>query len=171
MNTNQIPLLFAFFFLTLAPFGFAQNTLSLAEGETAPSASLSQMAWMEGHWKGTAFGGITEEIWGPPLGGSMMFSFKLVVDGEVNFYELGHVRQQGETLNFELKHFHNDLKGWEKQDEVQRFPLVKVAENKIYFDGFTFERVSDDEINIYALIHNNDGSNEEVVFNYKREKS
>jgi len=146
----------------------AQNTMSFKENTTSPKASLTEISWMEGHWKGEAFGGITEEIWSPPLGGSMMFSFKLVVDGEVNFYELGHIRQVNETLVFELKHFGGDLKGWEEKEEVQSFRLVKVDENRLYFEGFTFEKVSDNEINIYGLIHQ-EGKEEEVKFNYKKQ--
>ena len=146
----------------------AQNTMSLAEGESSPKAPLEVISWMEGHWKGEAFGGITEEIWSPALGGSMMFSFKLVVDGEVNFYELGHIRQLDETLVCELKHFGGDLKGWEEKDEVQSFKLIKIDGNRLYFDGFTFEKVSDSEINIYGLIHQ-DGKAEEVKFNYKKQ--
>jgi len=142
--------------------------MSFKEGETSPKASLEEISWMEGHWKGEAFGGITEEIWSPPLGGSMMFSFKLVVDGKVNFYELGHIRQIEESLIFELKHFNGDLKGWEEKDEIQRFKLVKVDGNRHYFDGFTFEKVSDSEINIYGLIHQ-DGKAEEVKFNYRKQ--
>lgn len=145
-----------------------QHTMSFEEGTISPKASLSEIAWMEGHWKGEAFGGITEEIWSPPLGGSMMFSFKLVVDGEVNFYELGHIRQLDETLVFELKHFGADLKGWEEKEEVQSFKLIKVDGNRMYFEGFTFEKVGDKEINIYGLIHQGDKA-EEVKFNYKKQ--
>jgi len=147
----------------------AQNTLSFSEGGISPKADLSEIAWMEGHWRGEAFGGITEEIWSPPLGGSMMFSFKLVNEGEVSFYELGHIRQVDGTLVFELKHFHGDLKGWEEKDEVQSFRLIKVDGNRLYFDGFTFEKINTEEINIYGLIGHDDGTTEEVVFNYKRQ--
>lgn len=161
------PFLLLFLFITFSCKG--QNTLSLQEGDTSPNAALSEISWMEGHWKGEAFGGITEEIWSPPLGGSMMFSFKLVVDDEVNFYELGHIRQLEESLIFELKHFGGDLKGWEEKNEVQSFKLIKVNENRLYFDGFTFEKVSETEINIYGLIHQNDGTEEEVKFNYKKQ--
>lgn len=163
MKSFIFPLLFVAF------FSKAQNTMSLKEGEFSPKASLEQIAWMEGHWKGEAFGGITEEIWSPPLGGSMMFSFKLVVDGDVNFYELGHIRQLNETLIFELKHFGGNLKGWEEKDEVQSFKLIKIAGNRVYFEGFTFEKVNENEINIYGLMHNEDGSEEEVAFNYKKQ--
>ncbi len=159
---------FVFLFVLAVISGKAQNTMSLKEGETSPKAALKEISWMEGHWKGEAFGGITEEIWSPPLGGSMMFSFKLVVDGEVNFYELGHIRAVDETLIFELKHFGGDLKGWEEKEEVQRFKLIKVDGNRLYFDGFTFEKVTQNEINIYGLIHE-DGKAEEVKFNYKKQ--
>ena len=146
----------------------AQNTLSLNEGETSPPASISQIEWMTGHWKGEAFGGITEEIWSPPAAGSMMFVFRLIVDNEINFYEIGHIRELKGSLVFELKHFGSDLKGWEEKEEVQQFKFVKAYKDRMYFDGFTFERINDQEINIYGLIGNENGSAEEVTFNYKR---
>lgn len=148
---------------------YAQNTVSFPEKGTSPNADLNMVSWMEGHWKGEAFGGITEEIWSPPLGGSMMFVFKLVVDDKIAFYEIGHIKQVGETLVFELKHFHGDLKGWEEKDEVQSFKLVKLEGDRAYFDGFTFEKAGADEINIYALIEHEDKTTEEVKFNYKRQ--
>ena len=159
---------FLVFLLILSFSTQAQNTRTLSEGTISPKADLSEIAWMAGHWKGEAFGGITEEIWSPPLGGSMMFSFKLVVDGEIGFYELGHIRQVDETLVYELKHFHGDLKGWEEKDEVQSFKFVKIEDDRAYFEGFTFEQVSDNEINIYALIEDGDTGTDEVRFNFTR---
>ncbi|MFH6602766.1 DUF6265 family protein [Maribacter algicola] len=147
----------------------AQNTISYKEGSASPKAQLSQIAWMEGHWKGEAFGGITEEIWSPPLGDSMMFSFKLVSEGKVQFYELGHIQQVGETLLLQLKHFHGNLKGWEEKDETVDFKLVRLEGNRAYFDDFTFEQINADEINIYVVIAQEDGSREEVKFHYGRQ--
>jgi len=146
----------------------AQNTLSLEEGAESPKADLSQISWVEGHWRGEAFGGITEEIWSPPLGGSMMFSFKLVSDGVVQFYELGHIQEVNGTLLLQLKHFHGNLKGWEEKDETVDFKLVKIESNKVYFDDFTLEKVDDDEINVYVIIKEKESS-QEVKFNYKRQ--
>ncbi len=160
---------FVFLLLLSSSYVFGQHTLSFEEGASSPKADLSQVAWIEGHWKGEAFGGITEEIWSPALGGSMMFSFKHVADGKVTFYELGHIRQLDETLIFQLKHFGEDLKGWEEKDEMVTAKLIKVEENRIYFDGFTFEKISADEINIYVVI-SEDGTTEEVKFNSKRVK-
>lgn len=144
--------------------------MSFSEETTSPKASIEDASWIAGSWSGEAFGGITEEIWSPPLGDSMMFVFKLVADGKVVFYEIGHIAEVNETLVFQLKHFHGDLKGWEEKDETVDAKLIKVEENRLYFDDFTFEKISDTEINIYVVIGNEDGTSEEVKFNYTKTK-
>ena len=147
---------------------FAQNTLSLPETSSSPKATLDDVSWVAGHWKGEAFGGVTEEIWSPPLGDSMMFVFKLVSEGKVQFYEAGHIQYKDETLVLQLKHFHSSLKGWEEKEETVDFPLVKLESNRVYFDGFTIEKISENEINMYVVIGHKDGTSEEVKFNYKK---
>ncbi|MFT5736184.1 MAG: hypothetical protein ACJAU2_001944 [Maribacter sp.] len=159
---------FLVLFLTSITGLSAQNTMSLKEGETSSNATISEIEWMTGHWKGEAFGGSTEEIWSPPAAASMVFIFRLIVENKIVFYEIGHIRELGSSLVFELKHFGPDLKGWEAKEEVQTFKFIIAKENRMYFEGFTFERISDQEINIYGLIKNEDGSAEEVKFNYKK---
>ena len=151
-----------FMFITYAQ---EAKTLSFKEGMQSPAASIEAAGWLAGHWRGEAFGGIAEELWSPPLGESMMFAFKLVVEGKVSFYELGAIIQTGETLVLKLKHFHGDLRGWEEKDETVDFPLVKITNNTLYFDGFTIERVNDEEINIHVLMKE---QGTEITFHYKK---
>ena len=147
----------------------AQNTKSFTVGSKSPEATLEDVSWIAGHWKGEAFGGVAEEIWSPPLGDSMMFVFKLAADGKVQFYEVGHIQQTGETLLLQLKHFHGSLKGWEEKDETVDFKLVQIDGNRVYFDGFTIEKISGNELNMYVLVGEKDGTAKEVKFNYKKE--
>ncbi len=144
------------------------NTIKFLESSISPTASLEDVKWVAGYWKGEAFGGVTEEIWSPPLGDSMMFSFKLVVDNKVIFYELGGIREVDNTLILQLKHFGNDFKGWEEKEETVDFKLIKIENNRVYFDEFTIEKISDSEINLYVVINEN-GEKEEVKFNYKKQ--
>ena len=159
--------------VTGAIFAEAQNstpnTISAdtIAGFESPPSTLQDIAWVQGHWQGEAFGGIVEEVWTPPLGGSMMCAFKLVVNNEVRFYEIVTLSEENGTLMLRLKHFHKDLKGWEEKDETVDFPLVKVTPGKMFFDGFTFEKISDDEMNIYVII-SQEGKEREAKFNYKR---
>ncbi|MEQ9591093.1 MAG: DUF6265 family protein, partial [Cyclobacteriaceae bacterium] len=86
----------------------------------------------------------------------------------VSFYELVTIVEENETLLLRLKHFDKNLHGWETKDETIDFRLVKVMPNRVYFDEFTFERISKNEINIYVMIGSQDGSSEEVKFNYHK---
>ena len=148
---------------------FGQNTLWYNEKTGSPKATIEDFAWIAGHWKGEAFGGIVEELWTPPLGDSMMGSFKLVNDDRTTFYELEVLREIDETVILQIKHFHGDVKGWEERDETVDFRLVQFGKNKAYFDGFTFHLVSEDELIMYVVI-SDEGNKEEVKFQYFRVK-
>ncbi|NPD44124.1 MULTISPECIES: DUF6265 family protein [unclassified Lentimicrobium] len=162
-----IGILFIAFSSTLMSQSEFPNTTFLEDGETSPKANLEVVKWLAGHWQGEAFGGITEELWTPPKGNSMMGSFKLLVDEQVSFYEIMVITEEEESLILRLKHFHGDLKGWEEKDETHDFKLVKVTPNKVFFEGFTLERISKDEINIYVVIEDA-GKQQEMKFPYQR---
>ncbi len=129
---------------------------------------LENIKWIAGNWKGEAFGGQTEENWSAPSGGSMMATFKLIDNGKVVFYEIEIIREIDNTLILQLKHFGNDLKGWEEKAKTIDFPLKEITTTKVVFDGMTFEKLSDNEMNIYVDIKQENGSVETVKFNYKK---
>jgi len=148
------------FFILISLSCFAQsNTLE---------PKLENIAWIAGNWKGEAFGGQTEENWSAPSGGSMIATFKLIKDGKVSFYEIEIIREVNNTLVLQLKHFNNDLKGWETKDETIDFPLKKITPTKAIFEGMTFEKVSDNEMNVYVDIKQGNGKIETVKFNYTK---
>ena len=143
------------------------NLRFLAAGQQSPAADLSALSWLAGHWQGNAFGGLVEEIWAPAVGGSMMGAFKLVVDNQVRFYEIETISEENGTLVFRLKHFNSDLTGWEAKHDSVVFKLVEVAENRVYFDGLTIEKISDNNIIMYVALENGDKVTE-GVFAYSR---
>ena len=162
--------IYALLFILLGSFSLsAQQTLKLND-QKSPPAKLSEVAWLAGNWVGKAFGGETQEFWAPPLGDSMMGAFKLVNNGKVEFYELCQIREENGSLILRLKHFHGDLKGWEKQDDTVEFPLVKMEENAAYFEDFTIRKISPNEIRMYVLIGAK-GEESEVEFKYFRSNS
>lgn len=133
------------------------------------SPILKNVSWISGNWKGKAFGGDVEENWSEPSGDSMMATFKLINDNKVSFYEIEIIRQVKNTLILQLKHFNNDLKGWEAKDKTIDFPLKEITRNKVVFEGMTFEKISENEMNVYVDIHQKDGSIETVKFNYTKD--
>lgn len=142
------------------------NCLSQEVEQKEPK--LENISWISGNWKGEAFGGQTEENWSEPSGGSMMGAFKLINNGMVSFYEIEIIREIENSLILQLKHFNNDLKGWETKDETVDFPLQYITSNKVVFDGMTFEKVNETEMNVIVDIKQDDGTVETVKFNYKK---
>ena len=160
---KQSVIIFWFLLLFTPLIGQESMTLQLEEGQSSPTATIEEVAWIAGYWHGEAFGGLTEEVWTKPSGGSMMGSFKSYTEDKVSFYELCVIREIDDTLILQLKHFNDDLKAWEEKDVTVDFPLVKLEENRVYFSGFTFERLSDKKMNIYVVIGD---KHEEIKFEF-----
>lgn len=136
--------------------------------DIALAPTLENIKWIAGNWKGEAFGGQTEENWSEPSGGSMMATFKLIDDGKVVFYEMEIIREVENSLILQLKHFGPDLKGWETQEKTIDFNLIKITSDRVVFEGMVFEKISPNEMNVYVDIQQDDGTIENVKFNYRK---
>lgn len=110
-------------------------------------------------------GGITEELWTAPLGGSMMGSFKLATADSVIFYELMHIQQQGATVLLQIRHFSGNLFAWEEKDETEEFALVAIEGKTAYFEGLTFSRSAENELIIYVRMGEGEEATE-LAFQY-----
>lgn len=134
----------------------------------SPAATLKDIAWIAGHWKCEAFGGTAEEICLPASGGSMSGIFKSVVKGKTNFYEIFSFIEENNTLILKLKHFNDNLIGWEEKGKTIDFKLVKLEKDKVYFSGLTYEKIDKNHFNAYLVITYKDGSCSETKFSYTR---
>ena len=123
-------------------------TSCFAQEDVKLEPKLENISWIAGNWTGKAFGGVVEENWSMPNGDSMMASFRLVKDGKTVFYEIEIIRQLENSLVLQLKHFNNDLKGWETKDETVDFPLKAVYKNRLEFEGMSFIRIDDNRMDV-----------------------
>ena len=130
--------------------------------------SVADLNWMVGHWRGEAFGGVGEEIWCPQSAGTMVGTFKLFSGDTVDFYEIMVISQDSAELSLKLKHFNNDLTGWEEKDKVITFPFVDASDNHVQFGGLTYKLVSEDSLQIVVTIKSTEGkSNQEIINCYR----
>ena len=147
------------------------NTRRLAAGEAGAAAKIADLAWLAGTWRGAGLGGMNEEHWSAPAGGTMMGMYRLLKDGRVVFYELLTLGESGGSLLLTLRHFHPDLRGWEERDETVRMPFIKVEAGRYYFEGLTLEPRPDGSLTIYLAIERKDNQDHrarEVTFHYRR---
>ncbi len=80
---KRVALIFAAVLL-MGSIGMAQqksteHTLKLGKGGRSEPASIEDVAWLAGNWKGEGFGGIVEEAWAPPLGDKQAFFSGLTI--------------------------------------------------------------------------------------------
>ena len=143
----------------------AQNTIRLEEGKSSPSATLQDVKWMSGNWVVNSSIGYCEENWGVPSGNTMMFCFKMVRNGTVFFYELGHIEQKDTTILLKIRHFDSALQPI-TQSMQEEFKLVKIDKNRVYFEGITYEK-SSTGMNVYVF---EEDANKELKFEFKKAK-
>mgnify|MGYP000474719007 CR=1 FL=1 len=129
-----------------------EHTFRLAEGETAPPATLEDAAWLVGSWDGECFGERCEEVWNAPSAGSMVGMFKLFGDDGVRFYELLLLVVEDDTLVLKVKHFSPDFSAWEEKSDYVSFRLVDVEPDALHFGGISFYRLGPDDIDIWIVL-------------------
>lgn len=145
-----------------------ENTVKLDEGRSGESASIADIGWLAGSWTGNGLGGVSEELWSRPSGGTMMGTYRLVVHGKPVFYEMMLLLETEGTIVLRLKHFHPNFVGWEEKDKSVDFKFVKKDGSRMYFSGLTFERKGQKELNIFLALRQKDGTVKEEVFTMKR---
>ena len=150
--------------------GRTPNTLAYDSTQTRPAATLADVAWLTGHWRAPALGGMAEEVWSAPEANSMMGMFRLMKDDATVFYEIMSLQPDGHSIVLVLKHFNADLTGWEERDEMLRFRLVKLTPSEAWFEGLTFRRLDADNLQVQLAIGRPDGTAREEEFRYARVK-
>lgn len=85
-------------------------TLALT-GVASPgaAASLDELTWMVGNWKGPAMGGTLEERWAPADGKTMSALVRSTASGATNMVEVIVISETEDGLELRLRQFDPDL--------------------------------------------------------------
>src|SRR5579863_965224 len=106
------------------------------EGAILPKATLNDVRWMEGEWKGNLDGGMQQYMAFAPVSGHMPgFGRGWGADGKIWYYEINDFVEVDGSLEFHVKHFSSDLADWEGKDGFLRHRLLALTDNTLYFDG------------------------------------
>lgn len=138
--------------------------LILFSGITSPDDPSTQKfdindyQWLAGSWIGDGFGGVSEEHWSEPVGGTMMGMYRHHKDGKIVFYEFLLLDENG----IRLKHFNPDITGWEEKNDYLTFEMISFSGNKIEMKGLVLERKSNSEMEIRLQMRRNGEAHTEV---------
>lgn len=147
-----------------------EHTIKASAHATGIDADLNQFKWLIGEWSGEGFGGQCLESWSPPAGGSMMGTFRLVKDGKLNFCEVFLLSKSDQGVVLKLKHFDDQLVGWEAKDKSVNFPLLKVAKNTAWFGGLTYQLQKDGSLKAWVAMKKKDGTFREAEIHFQHAK-
>jgi uncharacterized protein DUF6265 len=145
-----------------------EHTIKPAPESRPPAATIADMAWLAGHWTRSALGGVGDEIWSPPRDGMMLGMYRQMNDGKPKFFELLTLIEEGGSLVLRLKHFNQDLTGWEEKNESLSFPLVAKSGRTMQFSGMTFQRDAKDALTVFLAIRQKDGTVKGETFRYRK---
>ncbi len=141
------------------------DVLTLAEGVESPQASISEVAWLAGYWRGSGLGGESEEFWTDPLGDRMMGLFHLAREGEAVLSEHMMLIEKDGSLALYVKHFSGEFVAWEDKEGRVEFPLVRLGEETAWFSGLTLHRPDPDSLIVVVRLHSGGSfSDERFVF-------
>ena len=140
------------------------NTLVLDDPVERAQATLADIGILVGHWSGEFLGAMAEEVWLPPVAGSMLGVFRLYKDGQTLFYEIMIAVEEEGSVSLKLKHFHSNLTGWEEKDDIVTFRLVKASQGTVWFEGLTYQKREDGSLQGFIAIRQKDGNITENSF-------
>lgn len=127
-----------------------------ADAQPAPpvAATMADVAFIAGHWKGEAGGSLSEEIWAAPAGDNMVGMWRLVGGGQVKLFEFLNIVQEKDGPVFRLRHFDRHGVGWEEKDKPLVLKLASWKAREATFEGrdsggtgtlrLVYRRTSDD---------------------------
>jgi len=153
-----------------APPASAQETRIATPSHLPPVADLDQMDWLVGSWEGAGIGdNRAMESWLPATEGTMVGTFVQTTDtGAIMFTEHMYLMEENGSLVLRLKHFNADLTGWEAQDEMLTFRLVKIEPCAAYFQALTLRCDGPDGL-VAAVRMSSDGDEiNELLFRFTR---
>jgi hypothetical protein len=145
------------------------HTFQLAEGVSRPSATIDDVAWLAGSWRGEAFGKQFEEHWSEPSAGSMVGSFKLMDGDTIELYELMVLSVLDGVMGLKVKHFSSDFVGWEDRPDYVHFKLVAIEPDALHFSGLSFYRRGPAAMDAYIVMRDGSEIREEHLV-YQRVK-
>lgn len=111
---------------TLLPEAYAQTKKK--------SGSLSDVGFIEGHWKANLDDRSVEAVWSAPSGDNIVGFIRMMKDNKATLYEMFAFEQTEQGLVALVKHFKPGLIGVEEKDKSDRYLFLEAGEGKAIFE-------------------------------------
>jgi|GEM_PF-3275725 len=119
--------------------------LSLIKSFTQPiPATIDQLSWLTGGWKGKHDDFWAEELWSHPHEGTILGSYRRHSEQKVVLMDIINITQHDQTIKYFFRRIEDPLKPTDHYIAPAMFTLCHIAENECTF-------VHDDETHPYWI--------------------
>jgi|HubBroStandDraft_5_1064220.scaffolds.fasta_scaffold42972_3 hypothetical protein len=138
-------------------------------------ATVADLRWLEGTWRGEWGPRVAQQVWMAPQAGVMTGTFSLMETDKVLVIELFSILQTAGGVGFNIRHFTPELNAWEKGDPT-RLTLASFDNKTFEFDNavdgkpkkFIFTRTDNDTYVSRAEIVPDTGEPQVIEITYHR---
>lgn len=118
---------FSFLFLLLA------GIFSSANAQKQNAGSLTDLSFIEGHWKADLDGKTIEAVWLAPSGNNILGFMRMMNGNKADMYEILAYEKSDTGLVSLVKHFKPGLLGLEEKDKQDRYVFVEASKDRAVF--------------------------------------
>ena len=97
----------------------------LSVNAQSKTGTLTDMSFLEGHWRGTFNGGPIDAVWIAPAGDNLTGFIRMMKDNKVTMYEMLIFEQTDNGPIALVKHFKPGLIGQEEKDKQDRYRFLE----------------------------------------------
>ena len=97
------------------------------------SGKLSDLSFIEGHWKANTGDRTVEGEWMPQDGDNMLGFMRMMSGGKAAMYELLAYEQSEKGLVSRVKHFKPGMIGMEEKDKSDQYNFLEASQGKAVF--------------------------------------
>ncbi|MCW3105834.1 MAG: hypothetical protein JWQ09_340 [Segetibacter sp.] len=95
---------------------------------------LSDLSFIEGHWKATTSDRTIEGVWLAPEGDNMLGFMRMMNDKKANLYELLAYEQTEQGFVSRVKHFKPGMLGQEEKDKSDQYTFIEAANGRVVLE-------------------------------------
>jgi hypothetical protein len=96
--------------------------------------SVSDVAFIQGHWKSTNTDRVIDGVWLAPQNENMLGFMRMMKDGKASLYEMLAYEQTPNGLISLVKHFQPGLISVEEKDKQDRYRFVEASKDRAIFE-------------------------------------
>ncbi|GAB3980204.1 hypothetical protein GCM10028806_47240 [Spirosoma terrae] len=106
----------------------------LSVNAQSKTGTLTDMSFLEGHWRGTFNGGPIDAVWIAPAGDNLTGFIRMMKDNKVTMYEMLIFEQTDNGPIALVKHFKPGLIGQEEKDKQDRYKFLEAKKDYALYE-------------------------------------